>query len=216
MKKGTLWIALGILLFAAAVAIAAKNLYEDYYAGVQSEAILSEISHIVAIEQPADSSSRHGEPDIPPTEELPPFVLHPSMAMPTAEIDGYRYIGILSFPELELEFPIMEEWDYTRLKIAPCLYSGSIYQHDAVICGHNYLTHFAPLKYVEPGFEAVFTDIDGNTFIYSLVATDIVLPYDVEEMTESSDSWALTVFTCTNGGQTRTTLRFALTDVKYA
>ena len=35
--------------------------------------------------------------------------------MPTVEIDGY-----LSVPSVGLELPVMAEWDYDRLKTAPC------------------------------------------------------------------------------------------------
>ena len=38
--------------------------------------------------------------------------------MPEMEINGYRYIGFLSIPDLKLELPIMSTWNYRKLKIA--------------------------------------------------------------------------------------------------
>ena len=40
--------------------------------------------------------------------------------MPTVTIDGYDYIGYVEAPVLGLKLPVMAEWDYDRLKIAPC------------------------------------------------------------------------------------------------
>ncbi len=39
--------------------------------------------------------------------------------MTVVEIDGYGYVGVLTIPALELELPVMSEWDAARLKIAP-------------------------------------------------------------------------------------------------
>ena len=61
--------------------------------------------------------------------------------MTVVEIDGYGYVGVLTIPTLELELPVMSEWDAARLKIAPCRYSGSTKTRDLVIAGHNYTTH---------------------------------------------------------------------------
>ena len=64
--------------------------------------------------------------------------------MATQEIQGYDYIAVLYIPVLELELPVMDQWDYTRLTVAPCRYTGSIYSNDLVIAGHAYEPHFWP------------------------------------------------------------------------
>ena len=66
-----------------------------------------------------------------------------SADMPTFTVDGYNYIGILEIPSLELTFSVMDGWDYTRLKISLCVYSGSYKTNDLVICAHNYARHFS-------------------------------------------------------------------------
>lgn len=223
MKKGSFWTILGLLLLAAALVFAVKNMKEDRDAGESSQAVLDELWANIptgaAEETPASRPTvpdPTAETEFLPPEDVPAFVIDPEIAMPTVTIGRYQYIGVLSFPELKLEFPIMEQWDYGRLKIAPCLYTGSIYQNNAVICGHNYATHFSSLKYAPEGTQAIFTDVDGNRFRYYLAYIDILQPTDVELMTESDGSWDLTVFTCTNGGRTRSTARFKLTEVVYA
>lgn len=65
-------------------------------------------------------------PTIPEDLGVPIDFLDPSaFEMTEVEIDGYSCIGYLSIPSLDLELPIMADWDDTRLKIAPCRYTGS-------------------------------------------------------------------------------------------
>ena len=125
--------------------------------------------------------------------------------MADAVVDGYAYIGYLSIPALELELPVMSEWSYEQLKIAPCRYTGSTKSEDLVICAHNYERHFGNIKRLAPGDLVRFTDMDGAVLDYEVVSVEILAPDAVEEMTGSG--YGLTLFTCTYGGQTRVTVR---------
>ena len=138
--------------------------------------------------------------------EIPDYLLNPDMEMPVENIDGIDYIGVLRIPTLELELPIISEWSYQKLKIAPCRYSGSAYQDDLIIAAHNYNSHFGNLKNLREGDTATFTDMDGNVFTYEMVELEILQPTDIEGM--ESGEWDLTLFTCTIGGSSRVTARF--------
>lgn len=138
----------------------------------------------------------------------PPFVQYPEMEMPTKEIDGQTYIGMVEVPSLELSLPVISEWTYPRLKKAPCRYVGSVYSKDMVICGHNYDRHFGRLKDLAVGDEVRFTDMDGNVFFYSVCGTEQLGKYAVEDML--AGEWDLTMFTCTKGGRMRVTVRCKL------
>ena len=138
----------------------------------------------------------------------PPFVQYPEMEMPTREIDGQTYIGMVEVPALELSLPVISEWTYPRLKKAPCRYVGSVYSKDMVICGHNYDRHFGRLKDLAVGDEVRFTDMDGNVFFYSVCGTEQLGKYAVEDML--AGEWDLTLFTCTKGGRMRVTVRCKL------
>lgn len=105
----------------------------------------------------------------------------------------------------QMELPVMSEWSYPRLKVAPCRYQGSAYTNDLIIAGHNYRKHFSPLKTLEPGARIVFTDVAGNQFYYIADSVEILKKTEVEQM--EAGEWDLTLFTCTYGGQTRFTLR---------
>lgn len=141
---------------------------------------------------------------------IPDYVLSPNMEMPVETINGIDFIGVLRIPALELELPIISEWNYPNLKTAPCRYSGSAYLNNLIICGHNYTSHFGTLKNLWEGDIATFTDMDGNVFTYKMVERETLNPTDIEEM--ESGNWDLTLFTCTVGGQSRVTIRFELEE----
>ncbi|MBE5799399.1 MAG: sortase [Clostridiales bacterium] len=140
--------------------------------------------------------------------EIPDFILNPQMPMPVLRNGGYEYIGVLSIPGLGLELPIMDDWDYKRLKIAPCRFTGSAYTNNLVIAAHNYKAHFGSLKELDMGSRVIFTDADGNEFIYAVVLCETLKPGHVLEMADSE--FGLTLFTCTLGGANRVTLRCEL------
>ena len=75
-----------------------------------------------------------------------------------------------------------------------------------IIAGHNYRSHFSPIKNLDVGSEVRFIDTEGNVFNYTIGWVDILRPTDVEKLTDSKD-WDLTLFTCTYGGGERYTVR---------
>lgn len=203
-KKGTKLIFTGLLLIAAALFLAVFNWYEDKKAAEQSGKVLEELPAVMRNgidkkEKPAES-----EPVVPD------YLLNPEMEMPVTEVDGQEYIGVLKIPALELELPVMSEWSYPKLKIAPCRYTGSAYLDNLVIAAHNYTRHFGKLKNLTGGETVTFTDADGNVFTYEVALVETLNPTAVEEM--ESDDWDLSLFTCTLGGSYRVTVRCERTD----
>lgn len=189
-NPGKVLMTIGLLLLAAALVLAGYNIWEENRAERSASAVLEQFP---------------GEPAEPPGEETPTYLLYPEMEMPTVEIDGRRYIGRLSIPAMGLSLPVLSQWSSADGKLAPCRYQGSAYTGDLIIAGHNYRSHFGPLKYVGVGDEVLFTDADGNLFSYTVAALEILDGAAVEEM--KAGDWDLSLFTCTYGGQTRLTLR---------
>lgn len=134
----------------------------------------------------------------------------PNRIMTVSEIDGYGYIGFLSIPALELELPVMADWSYPQLQMAPCRYTGGTYSDDLVIMAHNYPKHFGRLSELRPGDAVLFTDMDGVLTEYRVEAQDVLASHAIGEMTEGS--YDLTLFTCTYGGENRVTLRCSRTE----
>ncbi len=207
-KRGKLCTALGLLLLLAALLLTAYNLWRDAMASISVDFVLEHLT-------PALSSRQAALPALPSGEDLeeafiPDYVLNPEMAMPEENIDGRSYIGVLDIPALELSLPIISEWSYDALQIAPCRYSGSAYLDNLVIAGHNYRSHFASLPQLQPGDSVTFTDMDGNVFSYVVSSLETLSPYAISDMT--SGDWDLTLFTCTVGGQSRLAIRCDRTE----
>lgn len=185
---------LGAVLVLAALSLFLWNQRKNNEAGAAAEEILHQVMEQIetpdTVQEPEEETS-YPDPYDP--------------AMTEVEIDGYAYVGYLSIPALELELPVMSEWDYTRLKTAPCRYAGSTKTDDLVICAHNYTRHFGPIRNLTPGDTVIFTDMDGVVWQYQVTVVDILAPTAIEDMTASG--YDLTLFTCTYGGTSRVTVR---------
>ncbi len=187
-------ISAGSLLIAAALILTGYNLWDDYRASNAAAEVLHSMEELgVGQTQPSGG------------QEVPEYVWNPYMDMPAVTIDGYRYIGTVTILPLEVELPVMEEWDYTRMKIAPCRYSGSAYLNNLVICAHNYRSQFGRLDKLQKGDMVVFTDTVGNEFRYAVDQIETLAATAVEEMT--SGNWDFTLFTCNYSGRARVTVR---------
>lgn len=179
---------------AAALCLTCYNVWEERRAEARAAAALEQIL-----------------PEMPdPPEDvqestLPDYLLDPESEMPTMEVDGQAYIGVLTIPVLELDLPVMSEWSYPRLKIVPCRFEGSAYLDDLIIAAHNYHSHFGGLKDLRAGDEVTFTDVEGNVFRYTVAELETLGGNDLD-LLEGGD-WDLTLFTCTIGGKSRMTVR---------
>lgn len=185
---------LGAALVLAALSLFLWNQREDAQAG----AAVAEILPQVVEEIEANMKDDTAYPD--------PY----SAQMTEVEIDGYYYIGYISISSLGLELPVMTDWSYSQIKIAPCRYHGSTKTGDLVIAAHNYDRHFGNIKNMAVGDAVYFTDMDGVISAYQVEEIDILTPTAVEEMTDSG--FALTLFTCTCSGQSRVTVHCDRTE----
>ena len=132
--------------------------------------------------------------------------------MPAVETDGRVYVGGVEIPSLGLTLPVLSEWSYANLKIAPCRYAGSCYTDDLVLCAHNYRSHFNALRWVDMGEEVYFTTADGESFRYVIVNRETLDPDETEYLTDPAADWDLTLFTCYVGGATRCVIRCERAD----
>lgn len=124
------------------------------------------------------------------------------------EIDGRYYSGEIEIPSISLKLPILEEYKYEDLEIAPCVYAGEPGQPGYVIAGHNYRRHFQPVKELPDGTKILFHAADGREFIYEVNTLEIIRSTEVERMV--SDEWDMTLFTCNYTGLQRAALRCTL------
>ena len=194
-KLGNLCIFLGAVLLAAALLLLGYNCWDAARAGNAAEEILPAL-----LDEMPDEPAVPDQPLGTPVEYLD----EDTLTMTEAEIDGERYIGWLDIPAIELELPVMSEWSYSRLKTAPCRYSGTVRGEDLVLLGHNYTRHFGKLDRLRVGDEVLFTDMDGVVYRYEVAARDILDADAVAEMT--AGEYDLTLFTCDATGARRITV----------
>lgn len=202
-RLGNVLLAAGALFLAAALLLTGNNLVETYQAGQTSERLSQEVSsRIESQSQDADSLSQAA---LAGEEETPEYLRNPEMEMPVEEIEGNGYIGLLEIPALGLSLPVMSQWSYPNLKLAPCRYSGSAYAGNFTIAGHNYSTHFGPIGGLNAGDSITFTDMQGNRFAYEVQVVETLEATAVADMV--SEEWDLTLFTCDLSGESRITVR---------
>lgn len=187
-KYGISLMVVGVICILSAAAILVYNNYENVNAQKQSSDIVDSLISVANQTQP------HSYEDDPFDTE-----------MKTTKIDGYDYIGYLYIPDLDLDLPVMSQWDYKRLKISPCRYYGSVKTNNLVIAAHNYKSHFGYLGKLEPGSTIIFTDVDSKKYRYEVASIEILQPYDVDKVKDAQGD--LILYTCTYGGAARVTVR---------
>lgn len=191
-KTGIFCLILGAALLATAVVLLCYNTLESRNAMESSRDILAQMQ---------STQEQQPETTADPYEDHVDTFDRAAKEMTVKEIDGYGYIGYLSIPVLEQELPVMSEWDYDRLKIAPCRQYGSTKTDDLVIAAHNYASHFGRLSQLRAGDLLTFTDMDAGVTVYEVIAVDVLDPAAVE-VVKNSD-FDLVLYTCTYGGENR-------------
>ena len=205
-KLGIFCMALGAVLIFGALSLFLYNQKEDQAAGEAAALLMPQIMERietnVAEQQTLPAEGPAEQPILPAKPEI---LLEPEkQEMVKIEIDGHEYIGYLTIPALGLELPVMADWSYANLKIAPCRYYGSVFDDNLVIMAHNYVRHFKSLAKLAEGDRVTFTDMQGNVIQYEVGARDVLPATAIDEMTAGSA--ALTLFTCTYSGQERVTV----------
>ena len=194
-KLGISCIVLGICCILASVGFIIYNNFEAKKAEETSKSMLQNVQENI-------NASKDEEIFDEETEDI---VFEIPSEMPTTETNGYDCIGVLSIPVLELELPVLTDWSYAKLKIAPCLYYGTYYEADFVIAAHNYQSHFGRLSELRPGDMVLFEDVNGTVYCYEVVLTETLTADATEQMITSG--FDLSLYTCTPSGAGRVTVR---------
>ena len=180
-KSGVILISLGAVLILAALLLFLYNRGEDRRAGQEAESLLEDARSAIS------ANAAPEEPQEEPAEEI-----------------TYDYAGVIAIPDLSLELPVIDQWSYARLKVAPCRQSGAAADGDLVIAAHNYKSHFGYLDRLEPGASVIFTDMEGTVYRYAVEEIRRLEPEDAEDVSSVfSSEYPLVLYTCTPGGKAR-------------
>ena len=133
-------------------------------------------------------------------------------------MNGYRVIGTVKIPKIELEYPILDidtpnpEETKEPMKISIVKYwGGNVNDYGNLsIAGHNNYdgTMFGKTKKLEIGDNVELTDLNGNTITYQIYDKFITDPNDVTILaTNDNTIREVTLITCTNGNRERLILK---------
>ena len=180
-SKGIAFLLLGCILLAIAGVWYAYNIIEDKNAGNKAADILGKLEYIESSDITDNTSSA------------------------VITVDGDAFCGKVIIERLGIELPVYDEWDYSRLKSAPCRYAGNITSNDIIIAAHNYKSHFGPIDNLKKDDIIKFVDAFGNEHNYAVCEITTLDGTAVSDM--QSGGWDFTLFTCTLSGEQRVTVR---------
>jgi len=134
------------------------------------------------------------------------------------EMNGYKVIGIVKIPKIEIEYPILDIDTYNPEETKePMKFSIVKYWGDNVndygnltIAGHNNYdgTMFGKTKKLEKGDIVELTDLNNQTIQYEIYDIFVTDPNDVTILqTKDKNVREVTLITCTNGNKQRLILK---------
>lgn len=134
------------------------------------------------------------------------------------EYKGYKVIGIVKIPKINIEYPILDIGDIdpesakAPMKISIIKYWGENVNDygNLSIAGHNNKsgTMFGKTKKLEIGDIVELTDLTGQTIQYSIYDIFVTDPNDVSILLPKDENIReVTLITCTNGNKQRLILK---------
>ena len=134
------------------------------------------------------------------------------------EYKGYKVIGIVKIPKIDIEYPILDigekdpESAKAPMKISIIKYWGENVNDygNLSIAGHNNKsgTMFGKTKKLEIGDIVELTDLTGQTIQYSIYDIFVTDPNDVSILLPKDENIReVTLITCTNGNKQRLILK---------
>lgn len=199
--RAVLLLVLGAALLLGAAALVLVQQQRDRLAGETAATLVSAIKSGRCTVQTEPVQTTVSDSDSVP--EAPSNASAPMEAIAITP-DGYGLLGIVRIDALSIELPVLAQWSYSLLDIAPCRYSGSIAGENLVILGHSYDSHFRPLRQAEVGMDVTLTDATGRLHRYRVAAVETVAGSDGDAL---PSSYPLTIFTCTSDSRHRVLVR---------
>lgn len=134
------------------------------------------------------------------------------------EMNGYKVIGIVKIPKIEIEYPILDIDTYNPEKTKePMKFSivkywgGNVNDYGNLsIAGHNNYdgTMFGKTKKLVKGDIVELTDLSKKTIQYEIYDIFVTDPNDVTILqTKDENIREVTLITCTNGNKQRLILK---------
>ena len=125
-----------------------------------------------------------------------------------AELGGYKVIGIIKIPKIDLEYPILEETNVDSLNISITKFWGNEINEigNVTLAGHNNLNGvmFGKIKKLVEGDIIELTDKQNITLKYKVFKIEVIDPNDISIILPIEEGTReVTLITCTNGRANR-------------
>ena len=124
------------------------------------------------------------------------------------EIEGYKVLGIIRIPKINLEYPILSETNKISMKKSITKFWGPNLNTvgNLTLAGHNNKdgTMFGKVKKLEIGDIIEIEDLNKNTVKYKIFDIYVIDPNDVSCVESiGPNKKEVTLITCTNGNKNR-------------
>ncbi len=128
--------------------------------------------------------------------------------MPSMELDGTDFSGIITIPLYETELPVCNEWNKDQVGKYPHRFTGSVYDNSLIIGGSDNVGQFDFMKNISVGDYVSFTDTTGGCFSFTVSSIDITDDVSLEQLTSNESD--LTFFARNSYGFDYTIVRCKL------
>lgn len=124
------------------------------------------------------------------------------------QIGGYKVVGIINIPKIDIEYPILEKTNKESLKLSITKFYGEKINQkgNIVLAGHNNLnkTMFGKIKQLENGDIIELTDSQMVTVKYQVFDKYVIDPNDIDCIFPIEENTReVTLITCTNKDKNR-------------
>jgi len=102
--------------------------------------------------------------------------------MPSAEIDGMNFVGIIEIPLHDVKLPIYASWDSSKVGRFPCRYMGSIYDGSLIIGGSDSADQLDFSKTISIGDAVFVTDMTGARYSYKVTWVKLTDDVSTEQL----------------------------------
>jgi sortase A len=125
-----------------------------------------------------------------------------------AELGGYKVVGIIKIPKIDVEYPILEKTNVESLNISITKFWGNDINEigNVTLAGHNNFSGvmFGKIKKLVVGDIIELTDIQNVTLKYEVFHTEIIDPNDISCILPIEEGRReVTLITCENGKSNR-------------
>lgn len=124
------------------------------------------------------------------------------------EIEGYKVVGIINIPRINIEYPILEKTNKESLKLSITKFWGEKINQkgNVVLAGHNNLNNkmFGKIDRLENGDIIELTDSQMVTVKYQIFDKYVIDPNDIDCIFPIDENTReITLITCTNRDKNR-------------